>query len=268
MKTAELSKDLKRTDVFKINPNELYIDWESNPRIQYGEKDEWEEFKNQIKIDGVKQPIQITWDDEKGYMLTHGFRRMKAVTELIKEGHDILLVPCFKVKNNMEQILLDHIVLNSGKELTDLEKAETLIQLSKYGYEPKALAEKTGMSLIKVKTLLTFAADASKVLKDTVKEGKMSFTAASTVVREAKGNTQKQNEVIEKASKSTTKKKIRVSDVSAAAFNDKTYKKLVALLAKTENNAVDLIKIRTLENVIKFLSNKQDEETIIKFLKQ
>ena len=227
MKTTETlpSKDLKRTDVFKINPIDLFIDWASNPRSDYGEKEEWQEFKNQIKIDGVKQPVYVAWDDEKGYILTHGFRRMKAVTELIAEGVDILLVPCFKVKNNQEQILLDHIVLNSGKELTDLEKSETLILLQKYGYEPKELAEKTGISLAKVKILLNFAAEASKTVKTSVKEGKMSFTAATTVVRESKGNVDKQNEVIEKAAKTTTKAKIRVSDVSkSSTTNDKTYK--------------------------------------------
>ena len=269
MSTTTSTIETKRTDLFKINPKDLIIKTETNPREDYGTKEEWEEFKNSIKAEGVKSPVYITKTDE-GYVLTHGFRRLRAVLELINEGVDIKEVPFLKVKNNAEQILLDHMTLNSGKPLTDLEKGETLLQLKKYGYTAKELSAKSGMSYIKVTTLLKFVEDATKETKELVKQGKASMTAVVEIVRKAKGDTTKQKEILEKATTSTTEgTKIKVKAVSDKQVkSEESYKKLQMLSNKLKyEKEIDKKKHDLLNVMISFITGEVSDVNIEKYFK-
>jgi len=226
--------ETKRTDLFKINPKNIIINWNDNPRNDYGTKEDFQDFKNSIKSEGIKSPIYLTKVGED-YVLTHGFRRMRATLELISEGVDIKEVPFLKVKNNKEQILFDHMTLNSGKALTDLEKSETLLQLKKYGYEPTELAKKTGIAYQKVINLLKFCEEATKEVKEAVRTGRASMTAGIEVVRQSRGDFEKQIEIIK--STNNIVGKVKVKNVSNKQIKtEETYKLIIKLRDKIAEN--------------------------------
>ncbi len=265
----EITKDLKRTDIFKVNPRQLHIDHSENPRKDYGTPEEWSDFKGAIKAEGVKMPITIFWDNTlEKYRVAHGFRRTKAVLELIEEGVDIQFIPSLKVKNNAEQILLDHLTMNMGKALTDLEKSETFNQLVKYGFTAKMLAEKTGMNQQKVHTLLKFSSEATQELKAKVKDKKVSITAAVDIVRAAKGNSNKQREIVSKAEAMATKEgknTIKVKHVADKQGKpDASYKKLLALSVNLAHNEDASKKAQeVLNNLMNYLNGELSFEDVV-----
>lgn len=185
---------LKRTDLFKINPRTVVIDLEINPRKNY----DIVELKESIRNEGVKEPVRIAKNKDGMWQLTHGFRRMTAVMELIDEGVDIAFVPCLKTSMNAESILLDHLTLNSGKPLNSLEIADTIYQLQGYGYSNKDITVKTGIAEVKISNLLTFAKEASKKIKDAVLNGEMTFTTALQIIRGSDSITE-QNDLLDEA---------------------------------------------------------------------
>lgn len=265
----EATKDLKRTDIFKINPRELYVDHEENPRKDYGDAEEWSDFKGSIKAEGVKMPITIFWDnDVEQYRVAHGFRRSKAVLELIEEGVDIQLIPCLKVKNNAEQILLDHLTMNMGKALTDFEKSETFNQLVKYGFTAKMLSEKTGMNQQKVHSLLKFSVEATQELKSKVKDKSVSITAAVDIVRAAKGNSNKQREIVANAITAASKEgktTINVKHISnKQGKTESTYKKLSALSVElSHNDDADKTSQQVINHLLSYLNGELSHEDVI-----
>lgn len=192
-------ENLKRKDIFKINPLDILVNFEDNPRADYGTEEDWGTLKESIRQEGVKEPVRIFQNNkEDGWSLAHGFRRVRAVLELIEEGEDIKEILAFKVTNNPETILLDHLSLNSGKPLNDVERSNIVLRLENFGYDPKEIARKTGMQLQKVYVLLRFAKEAKKELKDAVINGEMKFTTAMEVLRASIDHDQ-QNEILEKA---------------------------------------------------------------------
>ena len=162
------------------------------------------------------------------------------------------------------------MTLNSGKPLTDLEKGETLLQLKKYGYTPKELSAKSGMSYIKVTTLLNFAENATKETKELVKQGKASMTAVVEIVRKAKGDTTKQKEILEKATTSTTEgTKIKVKAVSDKQVkSEESYKKLQMLSNKLKyEKEIDKKKHDLLNVMISFITGEVSDVNIEKYFK-
>jgi ParB/RepB/Spo0J family partition protein len=224
---------LKRKDMFKINPKDVVVNYDLNPRKDYvgNDPERWEDFKNSIKSEGVKVPIHIFYDKgSDAYMLAHGFRRMRAVLELIEDGVDIKEIPALKVSDNQETILLDHITLNSGMPLNPVELASILGQLEKYGYKSAEISTKTGINIQKVYAYLKFDKEAAKSVKDAVASGIMKFNTAMDIVRNADSN-EEQITILDEAQEKAEEDGCEKITSSHVKDKKKSYERVMRLLS-------------------------------------
>jgi ParB family chromosome partitioning protein len=256
---------VSKTDIYTIPPSMIYIE-NPNVRDAYPEQ-EYQNLKESIRINGVIEPIHVR-KTPKGYALTHGFNRMRAVWELIEEGVQIVGVKAISSKLSTEEELVRHITLNSGVPLTKFEISKVLIQLQGFGWKNKDISAKLGYSEQEVSNLLTFQNQASMELKNAVKDGLIDINPALSLIRETE-NTKEQNVVLEKAKakvKSENRTKIKSTDVLSKkiSFQDKMSKtielfaevpllpekkrdqelltKLYELLLDKENTPEDIVK--------------------------
>jgi len=195
---------VKRTDGYKVNPIDIKVVWSENPREDYGSTEDFAEFKKMIANEGIKSPILAFVNSDGVLQLAHGFRRMKAVLELIKEGVNITSVPVTQIENNQEAILRAHITMNTGKPMTDLELGETFRRLFNLnGGNVKAIADSLAIDYQKVRSLLDLVNNAGTQLKEAVKENKLSVSQAKEIVK-ASSSVTEQNEVLQKAKENMT----------------------------------------------------------------
>ena len=258
-------KSITRGNTYAIDPREIVADFDKhvdkggNPRKNYGTPEEWAELKESIKVQGVLQNIKIYVGADNKYHLRHGYRRLKAVLELIEEGHDFKKISFDIVSNNEEQALVDHLVLNTGKPLNDLEKAETIMQLSVLTgiNDATELAKKTFMSYQKVSQLMKFMGLASHKLKTGVANKKISFSTALNLAVKASG-IREQNALLTEGEKNrevTGGKKVQHKHIPVLRQNlsfDTQFGLLIGQAATREN--VDhefLVRLRGLITLIK-----------------
>jgi len=211
-----MPREARIQDNYKLTLDQIIVNYDENPRTStnYGSLEEWDEFKNSIKNEGQQMPVVVSNAGDGKYNLTHGFRRLKAITELISEGEDIPFIRVMIKKANPEQILLNHITLNNGKPLTDYEISGIFIQLKKYGYSVKEIALKCGYSYQKTYNLINFQENASKKVKDAIETNEMSITAGLEISGSL--DVESQNKLIETIKETETFKqsnKIKVKDV-------------------------------------------------------
>lgn len=251
-------------DVFLIPPSLIYIET-PNVRETYSEE-KFQIMKESIKVNGVLDPIHVK-KTKKGFAISHGFNRMRAVWELIEEGCEIVGVKSLmSTKISEEEELFRHITLNSGEPLTKFEISKILIQLQVYGWKNKDMAHKLGYSEQEISNLITFQSQASMEVKNAVKEGVMDINPAIALVRETE-STQQQNEVLAKAKekvKSENRTKIKSTDVLSKklSFQDKM-QKCIEL-----GTNVDSDKMKMLREMYALLSDKSNTpESILEKLK-
>lgn len=148
----------KKKDLHLIDPRKIIVDHETNARKFYGTAEAQRSLKESIRVNGVRDPLLVT-NTKEGPVLNHGFCRMKAVTELLEEGVDIPYVPCQATARgyNEEQALVDHVILNSGKPLTPMEKAGLYKQLINRQWTQAKIAEATGETQGAISNILKLA---------------------------------------------------------------------------------------------------------------
>lgn len=177
-----------RKSMFKVDPREIIFDPDKNPRKFYGTTSDWNAHKESIRQNGVKESIKIQ-NTREGTILVHGFRRMKAVMELIAEGVDIKSVPCevVPVGYTEEQILMDHLILNSGLSLTPLEEASVYQQFIDYGWTQKQIAEKTGKTQGAISNILKLSNLPMRV-QNYINDGKVSSSMVMHLIKDYKND--------------------------------------------------------------------------------
>lgn len=206
--TEEMVGTLRKGTSYSVPPREIVVDPSKNPRIDYGSGEEWEAFKEAIRDYGVQQNIKVSYNEEtKKFELVHGFRRMRAVNEILDELQEGESIETLKfvnvdiVEDNQEDALIGHFILNSGKALNDVEMGEALNHLKVLTHESNIseLARRVGLSYQKVNNLLTFAAGASAQIKKSVLSGETAFTSGVAMVKKTKGNIKDQNRMLKEA---------------------------------------------------------------------
>jgi ParB-like chromosome segregation protein Spo0J len=229
--TARNSGVAKRHDIYKINPLDVVIDYPENLREEgnYFDNDtEWEEFKNSIAEKGVLQPIELYVNQETSkFHVAHGFRRMTAVIELIKEGRKIDFIPFNEVADNQEERLIRHYILNNGRNLTPYEMAVGFMKLKAMGYGMSEISKKTSIDYNRVNYLVNFMENASHKLKESVRTGETSLHTARKIV-EVSANQQEQNDNLESAREAATSE----AETSKGGAKDKPVKVKANHLAK------------------------------------
>jgi hypothetical protein len=224
-KTTLRKEGASRTDLYYIEPEKIVVDWDENPRVDYGDV---ESLSESIAHKGVQVPIKVYSKDGKLH-LAHGFRRMKATLMAIERGEKVEKIPAQQVANNMESILEDHFTLNSGKPITVLEQANGIIKLMNMsGASQAEISRRISMATSRVNVLVTFGEQASTKLKKAVEDGVIGFDKAIRLIRDTDG-VKEQNEALDKA-----------IDISAGENNGKKKRKvsLTAVKRATGNKTL------------------------------
>ena len=212
----------QKQELLYLDPNNIIVDPNKNIRNDdnYGDED-FEELKESIKKQGVKQPIYVYKNMRDIYEVAHGFRRGLAIKILLEEGNDVLAVPAIETTENDIEILLDHLILNYGRPLTQLEQSGILKGLSDKGLSNKDIAEKTGIQYQKVVYLVKFKNEAFDELINEIKKDNISFTVALELLRVAGQVIKNQNNILSKCrqkAKLNGNEKITMKDISDVKY--------------------------------------------------
>lgn len=275
VKTTLRKEGASRTDLHYIEPEKIVVDWDENPRKDYGNDEEMDFLINSISMEGVKVPVKVYSKGGKLH-LAHGFRRMKATLIAIERGANVEKIPAQQVANNMETILIDHFTLNSGKPLSVVEQSNALIELmKKTGMSQAEAARRIGLSKPRVNVLVNFGDKASTPVKKAVQDGVIGFDTATRLIRDTEG-IEEQNDALEKAINITsesdgtpegdTPKKRRASLTAVKKATGShvmtPFERLVAVGDKVQHTEFG----ETLNKVLHMARNKRDVEKIANYL--
>ncbi len=109
-----------------------------------------------LVLGGLENPVQIYWKDGAGFTIKHGERRYRALTELVREGHEafrqvpvLVGAPPERTDDGDRRLRIAQVVENNSREpLLPMETAEQFWMIGRAGRdEPmaaKRLAELTG----------------------------------------------------------------------------------------------------------------------------
>lgn len=136
-------------DLLRFNPLNIEVEPGHNARIfdtpQMRER--LDELKASIALVGVMQPLRVRYDGGR-CVLVDGESRLRACLELITEGIEILSVPVMQVKGGNEmQRILDSLISNTGRPLSQVESGTAFQRLVNLGCAPEDIAAKVGQSL-------------------------------------------------------------------------------------------------------------------------
>lgn len=184
----------KRVDMYKVPSSKLRVQEGLNIRTDYGNITELVES---IRENGVKVPLRGFKDKDGYFVVVDGHRRYKACQILLEEGIEVNVPFILEAKGySEEQRLIDMFIMNEGKSLTVLEKAEGVRRFIAYGYSEKEIGKKLAYSEGYVRKLNSLN-HAPKAFIKLIEQGTISGTLAIDIA--AKG-TEAINEVITKAS--------------------------------------------------------------------
>ncbi len=279
IKEINMSERLHKTmksDLLKIDPRRIIVDYDKNPRKEYGDINS---LLHYIEENGTKllTPIKVKPSkDEHGkeiYHLIHGYRRMTAINKLIKKGVEISRVNAIAVPKGYsdKDELIDHISENSGMKLNVMEEADVYNKLIKYGWTQSEIAKRIGKTQGHVSQIIKIS-NSSDYIKDTIRKGLISSALAIKVMNEHKSNENEAEKII-KASvnklkisgeKKVTEKNIQVKRISKYKKRfDSAYKTLRNKETPTETLTAFKNKI---EPIIKILEENDDPEKLASLL--
>ncbi len=174
----------KRSDIFFVDPRTIDADESFNIRDDYGDI---EDLSKSIVQNGVKRPLtgrrgKVVRNGKEvdGFILTDGFRRMRAITIGINQGHIISRVPFMlepKGYNDLQR-LFDMYILNDSKRLTVYEEAKLFTKALSQGLSQKEIALEVGKTDAAVSNMIQGykKASADPVIKNAIKENKISMS--------------------------------------------------------------------------------------------
>ena len=257
-----------RSDLTKIDPRLVIVDETFNIRKDYGDINE---LMLSIIENGVIKPLQGKRQG-KFFILTDGFRRMRAILAAISLGHDIGRIPFLLEKQSKtdEARIFDMFTSNSGKPLTSLEEGDGFDRLVKYGYKRKEIAKKLGKSEVHISNMLKLMG-APKTIRDQISTGIISSSVAIEIMRQHPNDEEKQKEVISDAVKDATSKaevsgkKAKVTAKNVQSLKGKnplaTLKEVRDVLAV---EGVENDKTALLDRIINNLNKKVPAEELLK----
>lgn len=269
----------KKRDLFTIDPRAVTADSTKNLRFDYGNDEEWQQLKESIRENGVHVPIKVKTNGatESGvplYNLVHGFRRLRAVMELISEGHDIVRIPAITVPiaYSENDALFDHFIDNSGKELNILERAEGFKRAMDAGYTIAEIEKKIGTGKLSHGNVVQIAqlANTPDSFKKLIADGRISATLVIDLLRVADWDTKKVeaklNDLLSTKSGKITRKDF-ANDPNAAPRpfpQQKVWRLAVDKMteAGVEEEKVNKVKalVEKLEPLMYITNSKKDEE--------
>lgn len=201
----------------------LLEDDKKNPREDYGDI---EELMNSILENGIKNPLKGYEKDGK-YVLKDGHRRMAAINLALQKGKKIERVP-FMIEErplNEEERTLEYLIYNEGKPLTMLEQSEVINRLLNFQWKVTEIVKKTGKARGYIENLILLTR-IPMVIRNYIKEGKISAHAVIQIMQAVKADDAKVIEEVEAAIKAAkeagktkaTPKHVKNDKVKGASF--------------------------------------------------
>lgn len=201
-----------RSDIFKLPLDKISVKEGDNIRTDYGDIDG---FAQRIAKRGLKNifTVRISEDGETAYIVD-GHRRFQAVNLAIKKyGAKLTHIRCQNetLGTNEEDRILDMLAFNDSKNLDPLEEGSAFHRLIVFGWDPKKIAEETGLTVAQVNQRLALNSTSHEI-RQAVKEGKISVSAAL----ETHSAPKEEQERIKEKIKATPKgKKVTVAEIQS-----------------------------------------------------
>lgn len=180
-----------RRDYQMIDPRLIDIETDFNPRKYNvsGNREHIDTLKRSISEIGLIQPLVVRFNSETGRAtVVDGETRLRAILELIDEGHPILSeadVPCFpapKGANDEASRLLTAITANTGKPLYKWELGGAFQRLFDFGLSPEKIATRTGHTERFIREAIELA-DAPEEIKDLLSASSITPSLALATLR-------------------------------------------------------------------------------------
>ncbi len=178
---------VKRNDYHSVPLSKIDIEDGFNVRKDLGDI---ESLEASIVVHGVKQAVtghKIKVDGLERWVLTDGHRRYFAAKSAFDKG---LLKEEPKFKWILEERgyteenrIIDLIIMNSGKDLTTIEKGDVYCRLISKGWSQTKIAKETGMSTAHVSMCISLVEDGGEEIKKAVKEKTISPSTAGEIIR-------------------------------------------------------------------------------------
>lgn len=173
--TLHIAKDnhVKKLGLMYVPWNKLKILEGFNDREDYGSTSDMNELAESIYQVGPKVPLK-GYKDGDNYVVIVGHRRHRAGEIVFKEYKKNIIFPMqlYPPGTSKQDMLLDTLLTNSGKDLTPLEKASTVSKLIEAKVTTKDIASSLGgVSEVYVKNLerlWTIPDEAKKLIRDGV----------------------------------------------------------------------------------------------------
>jgi ParB-like chromosome segregation protein Spo0J len=162
-----------------------------NLRNDYGEKDgSFDELVANIKENGIIMPLRAFRDNEAegGWIAIDGHTRLKAAMVLVEQGITVRakVITVDRKKISDEQLIVDMVVANSGRQLNPLELSEAVRRLRVVsGWSAKDIAVKFSMPIYAIKNL-ELLGSAPKRFRDMIANGTISSSVAMRCLRTTK----------------------------------------------------------------------------------
>lgn len=237
---------IKRSEYLCVDPAIIVVAPDFNPRFDQGDI---AEIENSIKARGFfkNKPLVVQrTDDGKLLLRGRGGRRFTAVQNLLAKGHvfeeGIPVVIEGKDVTDTDALLLD-LIDNNQKPLLPLEEAAAYQRLLAGGMKLKEVASLVHRSEGHVKWTIGLL-DADQSVQDAVRTKKVSAVMAKSIAQKAKGNKEKQKELIEKATSGGKAGKKLVKEEVASIKRRPTTKEALVPKVLTESQ------LRTRESVL------------------
>jgi hypothetical protein len=190
----------------KISPFDIIVEEGLNPR-DFSTPESIEHIatlKAQIIADkGVQQPLWVRFDaTRKKAVLIDGECRLRAVLELIAEGHDIVGIPVIQKSGKVVETLADRIAMalsaNEHLFLSQIEVGGTYLKLQGFGWSVAKIAARVGKKERFVEEAITLA-DSPDPVQALLNSGGVSKGLVLQVVKASAGDGEKAVAVLEDA---------------------------------------------------------------------
>lgn len=184
---AGTNDPVQKNGLFYVPHYKLKILEGFNDREDYGTAEEMDELAESIFQTGVQVPLK-GYKEGENYVVIVGHRRFRA-GEMIKEKHGKTVVyplQVYPIGTKLQDMLLDTLLTNSGKDLTPLEKASTVSKLVSEKVPYKEIARAMGgVSEVYVKNLHKLSQAPEKV-KNLIRKNVVSATYVIGILKDKK----------------------------------------------------------------------------------
>lgn len=183
--------------------------------------------------------LAVFVDSENNICVTDGHTRLRAAKMANERGAEIEALPCIAAPKgtNMTDLTVALVTDNTGKPLTQLERAEVIKRLQGFGLEPSAIAKRLNLNVGTVNSALSLAGAPAAVRK-MVRDGKVSASSAVAAVREHGKEAVETLETAVQAATAAGKTKATAKQITPHK-NPDAGRKLAKALLKVERDHAD-----------------------------